>query len=114
MNSPQPYAIGIDFGGTSVKMACIAPDGTIGARDAFPTAGLDGVDGWLSAVKSHAATLRAETDAAGGRLAGVGVGVPGFVDFGRGFVHALTNVPGWVAVPLADRLQPLSKTTSTP
>ena len=32
MNDVKPYAIGIDFGGTSVKMACIAPDGTIAAR----------------------------------------------------------------------------------
>ena len=33
-------------------------------------------------------------------IAAVGVGVPGLVDFDTGFVHVLTNVPGWMEVPL--------------
>ena len=101
-----PYAIGIDFGGTSVNLARVLPDGAIAARASFATAGLDGVDGWLAAVADTLSTLcpggLADPD-----FAAVGVGVPGFVDFDRGFVHDLTNVPGWTAVPLADRLSAL-------
>jgi glucokinase len=33
-------------------------------------------------------------------ICAIGVGVPGLVDFERGFVHELTNVPGWKHVPL--------------
>jgi len=33
-------------------------------------------------------------------VAGVGVGLPGFVDSVNGIVHHLTNVPGWDEVPL--------------
>ena len=34
-------------------------------------------------------------------VAGVGVGLPGFVDSVNGIVHHLTNVEGWEEVPLA-------------
>ena len=34
-------------------------------------------------------------------LAGIGVGAPGFVDYERGFIHDLANIPGWAGVPLA-------------
>jgi glucokinase len=33
-------------------------------------------------------------------IGAIGVGVPGLVDFEHGFVHVLTNVPGWKHVPL--------------
>jgi glucokinase len=98
------YAIGIDFGGTFVKLARVSADGAIEARASFATPGLDGVSGWLDAVAAQIDVLRASA-APGAEWAGVGVGVPGFVDYAKGFVHNLTNVPGWTAVPLADLLR---------
>ena len=104
MSNSNRYAIGIDFGGTSVKLARVSSDGAIEQRASFATAGLDGVRGWLDEAERH---VRSLVDSAGeGRdWAGVGVGVPGFVDFDRGFVYELANVPGWKDVPLADLLQ---------
>lgn len=98
--APAPYAIGIDFGGTSVKLGRILADGSIAARASFPTGGMP-VDAWLDAVEAAVAPL---LDPAA-PPAGIGVGVPGFVDFGTGFVHDLANVPGWKGVPLAERLR---------
>lgn len=37
-------------------------------------------------------------------IAAVGVGMPGFVDFGKGVVLNLTNVRGWENIPLRDIL----------
>ena len=96
-------AIGVDFGGTFVKMARVDERGAIGARASFGTAGLKGVPGWLDEVERHVGALLADM-APETEWAGIGVGVPGFVDYARGFVHDLTNVPGWTAVPLADLL----------
>ena len=96
-------AVGVDFGGTFVKMARVAEDGTIGARASFATTDLKGVEGWLDEVERHAFALMADLPG-DMEWAGVGGGVPGFVDFAKGFVHDLTNVPGWTAVPLAERL----------
>jgi glucokinase len=100
MTSTPSYAIGIDFGGTSVKLARVLSDGTIAARAVFDTT--PGVESWLDAVEAALVPLR---QGAEGECAGLGVGVPGFVDFERGFIHDLTNVPGWTAVPLAEKMK---------
>lgn len=101
--SPERCAIGIDFGGTVVKMARVDEHGGIGARASFATAGLDGVDGWLDEVERHVAELLKDLPA-GQEWRGIGVGVPGLVNYAKGFIYDLTNVPGWTAVPLAEKL----------
>lgn len=96
-------AVGVDFGGTYVKMARVDEQGAIGARASFATAGLKDVPAWLDAVERHVQPLLADLPA-DAEWAGIGVGVPGLVDYAKGFVHDLTNVPGWTAVPLAELL----------
>ncbi|NLG33950.1 MAG: ROK family protein [Lentisphaerae bacterium] len=96
-------AIGVDFGGTFVKMARVDERGEIGARASFATTALKGVADWLDEVERHAYDLLSGM-APDAEWTGVGVGVPGFVDYARGFVHDLVNVPGWTAVPLAELL----------
>ncbi len=96
-------AIGVDFGGTFVKMARVDERGEISARASFPTAELDGVPGWIDAVERGASKLLADLPP-DCECTGIGVGVPGLVDYAKGFVHSLTNVPGWTAVPLAQLL----------
>ncbi|MBM4155009.1 MAG: ROK family protein [Lentisphaerae bacterium] len=98
-------ALGIDFGGTAVKLAVVDERGTIVAEDGFATAGLEGVPGWIAAVADAASRMGVNPAAMARSLAGIGVGVPGFVDFDRGFIHNLTNVPGWKAVGLAGLLR---------
>ncbi len=96
-----PLAAGIDFGGTSIKMALVDRNGGIRSRKTIPTrnladrrAGLDAMAGGIEELKSAAGLTPADP------IAGVGIGVPGFVDFERGHIHVLVNVPGWDDVPL--------------
>ena len=96
--------LGIDFGGTKVKVAVVDESGKIRAEDGFETEGLDGVFGWIDAVSARVEAMGHNPKALGRTLSGIGVGVPGFVDFDRGFIHNLTNVPGWTAVSLAGLL----------
>lgn len=98
------YAIGIDFGGTSVKMALINERGQIKARRKFVTKDVKGPGGWLDRVAKEVDELKAG-EAAGKVISGVGVGVPGFVDYERGFIHDLTNVPGWTGIHLGTMLE---------
>lgn len=104
MTQPTPIALAVDFGGTSVKLAAVDPSAHILARTSFDTASAPGVDLWLDAVSAASRALLSSLPA-GAAFSAVGVGVPGFVDFAKGFVHDLANVPGWTAVPLADRLR---------
>ncbi len=89
-------AIGIDFGGTSIKSAVVR-DGAIVHRaeridpQAFPTS-----DALIGELLRLIEAMRAEFP----EIAGVGVGLPGFIDSEGGIVHSLTNVAGWDQVPL--------------
>jgi len=95
MSKPNT-AIGIDFGGTSVKSAVVRDGQIIEHGEVIETAQHDR-DSLLDAIFELIAKLRAKHP----DVAGVGIGMPGFVDSAHGFVHHLTNVEGWDEVPLA-------------
>lgn len=99
------WAVGVDFGGTSVRLGLIARDGRIRRRRRLVSREL-GTPAEFVARLSEA--IRALTRAQGfdpSRLAGLCVGAPGPVDSERGVVHELVNVPGWRRVPLAEQLE---------
>lgn len=96
MSSAPITSIGIDFGGTSVKLG-VCRDGELLCTDTpIPTANFHGPAALIAEMAARVAKLR-ETYP---DIAAIGVGVPGLVDFEHGFVHILTNVPGWKHVPL--------------
>ena len=96
MHDSTITSIGIDFGGTSVKLG-VCRGGDLLCTDApIPTANFAGPQALIAEMAERAARLRAQY----GAVAAIGVGVPGLVDFEHGFVHELTNVPGWKHVPL--------------
>ena len=101
----KQYAIGVDFGGTFVKMALVTHQGQLVEREQFATRQAATQPAWIEAVAAATDRMLQKRGLRPSALAGVGVGVPGFVDFDRGFIHNLTNVPGWTAVPLAAKLQ---------
>lgn len=98
--SDTRYAIGVDFGGTSVKIALVDERGSIKAQDRIITEHVKNRDEWLDSVCTSIDKLKGKTP-----ITGAGVGVPGFVDYDRGFIYDLANVPGWNSVPLADLLE---------
>jgi glucokinase len=96
MTDSVPYAVGIDFGGTSVKLGLCRGDALIFSDEPIPTAHFAGPNALITEIASRVAGMRAQYPG----IVAIGVGVPGLVDFERGFVHELTNVPGWKHVPL--------------
>ncbi len=99
------YAVGVDFGGTFIKMALVNEQGVIEARSRKATSEAGTQEGWLDAVEAGVTEMLKERALSKSDLSGIGVGVPGFVDFERGFIFDLTNVPGWKAVTLGPRLE---------
>lgn len=89
-------SVGIDFGGTSVKLGVCRGEDILQIDEPIPTAAFAGPAALIGEMAARVAKLRQKyTD-----IAAIGVGVPGLVDFDHGFVHELTNVPGWKHVPL--------------
>jgi len=94
-------AIGIDFGGTSVKPGVVA-DGKVVARLApIKTRQHSGHDSLLEAIRRAIEELRRQHP----EIAAVGAGLPGMVDSINGRVWQLSNVPGWEDVPLTALLE---------
>jgi glucokinase len=105
MKEQPRKAIGVDFGGTSVKLAIVHDSGEVLGKSSIATASLKSVDEWLESVAGGIDVLLSECGASMDEMSGVGVGVPGFVDFERGHIYDLTNVPGWTDVALAKLLR---------
>jgi len=91
----QRTAIGIDFGGTTIKSAVVRDGEIVQRGEIIDTLKHDARSLNEALFKVIEALREAHQD-----VAGVGVGLPGFVDSVNGIVHHLTNVPGWDEVPL--------------
>jgi glucokinase len=96
MPDPSFSSVGIDFGGTSVKLGVCRAGELLLTDEPIPTADFHGPHALINEMAARVGRLRASFP----DIAAIGVGVPGLVDFDRGFVHELTNVPGWKHVPL--------------
>ena len=101
--TPLPFAVGIDFGGTSIKPALVQGSRIVHHGDTIdPQVGsaAQTLDAMERSIRALCAGLPG--------IAPVGIGLPGMVDSVHGVVHRLSNVPGWVEVPvsaiLAERL----------
>ncbi len=89
--SETPLAIGVDIGGTTIKIGVVYRSNVIDQTAPISTREFDGPDALIDAVLDIIEELRGRHRG----IAGVGVGVPGFVNFEQGIVHKLTNVDGW-------------------
>lgn len=96
MQDSQITSIGIDFGGTSVKLGVCRGAELLHTDEPIPTASHPGPNALITAMAERVAALREQFPS----IAAIGVGVPGLVDFDHGFIHELTNVPGWKHIPL--------------
>ncbi len=101
------YSIGVDFGGTYVKLALVR-FGEKGFKierfSLFCTKDYNR-DTLIEQLVIRIIKLKAESTYKGNKVRGVGIGVPGRVDFNKGMVFDLTNVPGWKNVLLKEMLE---------
>ena len=94
-------AIGIDFGGTTIKSAVVQAGRLLAHGDTIDTQVHEGPASLIDEMVGVIAALREEHP----EITAVGVGLPGFIDSVNGIVHELTNVPGWDEVPLRQILR---------
>jgi len=97
----KPIAVGIDFGGTSVKIGVCEGGQVVDTLEPLVTAAYPGPEALIDAMAASVRALRERYPA----ISAVGCGVPGLVGFNTGMVHEVTNVPGWVEVPFRQRLE---------
>ena len=98
------YSIGVDMGGTNLRIAAITRDGqllekiTLGVKVAL---GRDYVIGEMcDAIRRLTEQYRGT-----GRFLGAGIGVPGIIDIEAGMMRKSANLPGWTDYPVRDEIE---------
>ena len=98
------FGIGVDLGGTNLRIACIDDHGNI----------LEKVETGAQVARGRDFVIRAMTDAIKniatrlkdkGNLCGVGIGVPGIINKATGTVRKSPNLPDWKDYPVKDEIE---------
>ncbi|MCX6570203.1 MAG: ROK family protein [Candidatus Aminicenantes bacterium] len=93
----------IDVGGTKIASALFTREGEISAKDKI-SIDKSGGEAAAGQVGDKIEALAKAVRAVGGRLAAVGISVPGIATSASGKVWA-PNIPGWDQYPLLDKLK---------
>lgn len=99
----QDVCIGVDVGGTNLRLALVDRGGLVLARIAEPTRGDCGLPSVLSRLSEAVERLQGEAQARGRKVAALGVGLPGLV-LADGVVRSSLNLPALEGVNLAREL----------
>lgn len=91
--------LGIDLGGTNVRVAKISEDGQILAQVKGPSYGQEGPKKVMANIKEMVREIPGWKE-----CAGIGIGVPGPVDTKAGTMVLSTNLPGFAGYPFADEM----------
>lgn len=97
--------IGIDVGGTNVKIALVDEKGRIIYSNSVPTRAEMGYEYTVNNIKQAIYDLLKETKLEAKNIEGIGFGFPGQVDYKSGVVRLAPNIPGWVEVPIAKLIE---------
>ena len=95
-------AIGIDLGGTNMKIALVDREEGIVERSSVPTEADLGRDHVVARMSDIVQDLAAKSP---GPVLGVGLGLPGMVDLEGRIVRHPPNFPGWGEEPIASLME---------
>lgn len=102
----KPITIGVDLGGTKVKLAAIDSDGRILFSSRYATNPQQGHEGVIADITGHVNDcIRHSTLTRGFRPSAVGIGVAGQIDSATGIVQFAPNLVEWENVPLKKELE---------
>lgn len=103
--SNSHLAIGVDFGATTIKAGVVFQSHIIDHAPPIATREFDDPAVLIDAMVRTVEELCEKHPG----VAALGVGMPGFVDYHKGWVHSLTNVPEWESLPLGRILEEKTK-----
>jgi glucokinase len=100
----DPAVVGIDLGGTNVRLALVSPQGKILIRWERATASMPDQTTLVSTLAADLAIAGDEAQSQGWEIKGVGIGVPGLIRPAEGLVVFSPNVPALDKCPLVPLL----------
>ena len=85
MSNPNPWVIGVDLGGTKIRLGLVSPDNTITATRLMATNDYEGIDAVVERIAAAVHELQ-EALPSRARLAALGICSPGPVDHAAGLL----------------------------
>jgi len=99
------YIIGIDLGGTNLRIALFGLGFKIIDRKNLNTANFGQKERLIAAIVDSVNNIIENNRLIKNNILGVGLGLPGPIDVNRGVVHFFPNIPGWCEVNLKKILE---------
>ncbi len=97
MQKKIKYAVGIDLGGTSIKIGVVSNDGKTLYKTSLDTEADKGPDNVIKQIKKG---IHSVLDKNKIKVKGIGIGAPGVVTLKTGTVENPPNFPGWEKIEL--------------
>jgi glucokinase len=88
------FSIGVDLGGTNLRIAAIDTDGAQLEVISVPSHVDRGREEVVTELTAHVRFLIHKYSPTA-RFLGLGIGVPGIIDLETGTIHSAANLPGW-------------------
>jgi len=98
------FSIGVDLGGTNLRIAAVSEDGVLIEKVTLGTRVALGRDHVLNNMCEAIQRLSQKYEA-GRSLVGIGIGVPGIIDLDTGMVRESPNLPGWSDYPVRHEIE---------
>jgi glucokinase len=98
------FAIGVDLGGTNLRIAAVDTEGNMLEKITTSTKVARGRDFVISEMSDAIRDLAAKFRSRGAML-GSGIGVPGIIDMDTGMLRQSPNLPGWHDYPVRDEIE---------
>ena len=98
MTKTNKYAVGVDLGGTNIKLGIVSNTGKLIKKISIRTEAENGPKKVIENITNGIKELTAKSDY---KIDGIGIGCPGVVTPDKGIVEDPPNLPGWKKVNIA-------------
>ncbi|HUI84984.1 MAG TPA: ROK family protein [Candidatus Binatia bacterium] len=98
------YSIAVDLGGTNLRIAAVSSEGKLLDKLTTGTEVQRGRDYVIGEMCDAIQSLEAKHRSAGD-LAGIGIGVPGFIDMDTGTIMRSPNLQDWARFPVRQEIE---------
>jgi glucokinase len=99
------FAIGVDLGGTNLRIAAVDTSGKLLEKITLGTEVTRGRDKVISDMCRAIQELAVKHRGSAGVLAGIGIGVPGIIEMHTGMLRESPNLPGWENYPVRQEIE---------
>jgi glucokinase len=100
----KPFYVGLDVGGTNIKIGIVDDAGQTLAYESIPTEQDKGAEDACERMGAVVKKLIAENNIDRKDLARAGIATPGPMDIAKGMILRPGNLPGWWDFPIRDRV----------